>query len=61
MNPAERQAKSRAARREAGAKQVSVMLEPEAATALKAFVEAGETTAGCINRLLVEANPRPDH
>jgi len=52
-----RQTASRAARAEAGGKQIAVMLTPAAAAKLAAWVAKGETIAGVINRLLTRSRP----
>lgn len=54
---ADRQARSRQARAEAGSKQIAVMLTPAAAAKLAAWVAKGETIAGVINRLLTKSRP----
>ena len=54
---AERQARSRKARAEAGGKQIAVMLTPEAAAKLSAWVARGETIAAVVNRLLARSRP----
>ena len=54
---AERQARSRQARAEAGGKQIAVMLTPAAAAKLAAWVAKGETIAGVVNRLLLRSRP----
>lgn len=56
MNDKERQAKSRDLRKQKGAKQITVMLDPSAAAALQSFLAKGETIAGCINRLLIQSH-----
>ena len=53
----ERQARSRKARAEAGGKQIAVMLTPEAAAKLSAWVARGETIAAVVNRLLARSRP----
>lgn len=50
--PADRQARSRKARAEAGGKQIAVMLTPKAADKIAAHVAKGGTIAGVVNRLL---------
>ena len=57
MNQADRQARSRKARAEAGGKQIAVMLTPEAAAKLSAWVARGETIAAVVNRLLARSRP----
>lgn len=54
---AERQARSRKARAEAGGKQIAVMLTPAAAAKLSAWVARGDTIAGVVNRLLERSKP----
>lgn len=54
---ANRQARSRQVRAEAGGKQIAVMLTPAAAAKLAAWVARGETIAGVINRLLTLSKP----
>ena len=54
---ANRQARSRKARAEAGGKQIAVMLTPAAAAKLAAHVAKGETIAGAVNRLLERSKP----
>lgn len=61
MNDKERQAKSRDLRKQKGAKQITVMLDPSAAAALQSFLAKGETIAGCINRLLIQSNALTGH
>lgn len=53
--PADRQARSRKARAEAGGKQIAVMLTPKAAEKLAGHVAKGETIAQVVNRLLVKS------
>jgi len=53
----QRQELSRAARIEAGGKQIAVMLTPAAAAKLAAWVARGETIAGVVNRLLTLSKP----
>lgn len=52
-----RQAASRAARAEAGGKQIAVMLDAEARTKLDAWVAKGQSIAYTINRLLKRSKP----
>ena len=52
-----RQARSRKARAKAGGKQIAVMLTPEAAAKLAAWVKRGDTIAGVVNRLLTRSRP----
>lgn len=54
---ANRQARSRKARAEAGGKQIAVMLTPAAAAKLAAHVAKGGTIAGVVNRLLERSKP----
>lgn len=54
---AEAQRRSRAKREASGYQQVAVMLKPEAAAKLAAWVAKGETKAGIINRLLERSKP----
>jgi hypothetical protein len=56
-NNADRQASSRKARAAAGGKQIAVMLTPEAAAKLSAWVARGETIASIVNRLLARSKP----
>lgn len=56
-NDADRQARSREARAEAGGKQIAVMLTPAAAAKLAAWVAKGETIASVVNRLLTRSRP----
>lgn len=56
-DPADRMARSRQARAEAGGKQISVMLTPAAAAKLAAWVRKGETIAAVVNRLLTRSKP----
>lgn len=53
----ERQARSRKAREKAGGKQIAVMLTPEAAEKLAAWVARGESIASIVNRLLARSKP----
>lgn len=53
----QRQELSRAARIEAGGKQIAVMLTPAAAAKLAAWVARGETIAAVVNRLLIRSRP----
>jgi hypothetical protein len=55
--PSDRQAHSRKARAEAGGKQITVMLTPEAAAKLAAHVAKGEPIAAVVNRLLIRSRP----
>jgi len=55
--PADRMARSRKARADAGGKQVAVMLTPAAASKLSAWVAKGESIAAVINRLLSKSRP----
>lgn len=59
MNPssAERQARSRKARAEAGGKQIAVMLTPAAAAKLAAWLARGESIASTVNMLLTRSKP----
>ena len=57
MTTADRQARSRKARADAGGKQIAVMLTPAAAAKLAAWVAKGETAAGTVNRLLTRSKP----
>lgn len=52
---ADRQARSRKARADAGGKQVAVMLTPKAVEKMSAHVAKGETMAQVINRLLTKS------
>ena len=52
---ADRQARSRKARAEAGGKQIAVMLTPKAAEKLACHVAKGETIAQVVNRLLAKS------
>jgi len=61
MNDKDRQAKSRDLRKQKGAKQITVMLDPSAAAALRSFLTKGETIAGCINRLLIQSHTLAGH
>lgn len=54
---ADRQARSRKARAEAGGKQIAVMLTRSASAKLAAHVAQGETIAAVINRLLSRSRP----
>lgn len=54
---AEAQRRSRAKRESAGGKQIAVMLTPEAAAKLAAWLARGETIAGIVNRLLARSKP----
>lgn len=52
-----RQTASRAARAEAGGKQIAVMLSPAARAKLDAWVAKGQTIAQTINKLLERSRP----
>ena len=52
-----RQTASRAARAEAGGKQIAVMLTPAAAAKLALWTDRGETIASVVNRLLARSRP----
>lgn len=54
---ADRQARSREARTDAGEKQVAVWLTPAAASKLAAWIKRGETIASTINKLLTRSKP----
>lgn len=54
---ANRQARSRKARAEAGGKQIAVMLTPKAASKLAEHIAKGDTIAGVVNRLLERSRP----
>ena len=56
-NDADRQARSRQARAEAGGQQIAVMLTPAAAAKLAAWIKRGETIASIVNRLLTRSKP----
>jgi len=53
----QRQELSRAARIEAGGKQIAVMLTPAAAAKLAEHIAKGESITAVVNRLLCESNP----
>jgi hypothetical protein len=53
----QRQIDSRAARIDAGGKQIAVMLTPAAAAKLAAWVARGESIASIVNRLLIRSKP----
>lgn len=57
MTAAERQRASRAARRQAGGRQVTVMLGPDAAAALERWEAAGHGAAETLNALLRASRP----
>ena len=57
MKDVERQARSRQSREDAGGKQVAVMLTPQAASKLGAWIKLGETIASIINKLLTRSRP----
>lgn len=52
-----RQTASRAARAEAGGKQIAVMLTPAAAAKLADWIARGETISAVVNRLLTRSRP----
>lgn len=54
---ADRQARSRKARAEAGGKQIAVFLSPAAAAKLAAWLRKGHTIAGTVNLLLTRSKP----
>lgn len=54
---ADRQARSREARANAGGKQIAVFLTPAAAAKLAAWVQRGETIASIVNKLLTRSKP----
>ena len=56
-NPADRQARSRKARAEAGGKQVALFLTPKAAGKLELWQARGDSIAVVINRLLERSRP----
>jgi len=54
---AERQARSRKARAEAGGKQIAVMLTPQAAAKLAEHIAKGESITAVVNRLMCDSKP----
>lgn len=56
-DPADRMARSRQSRAEAGGKQISVFLTPAAAAKLAAWVKRGESIASIVNKLLTRSKP----